>query len=226
MGRKVHPLIMRIGFHKKWNSSWVANKGLYAKLLTDDVKIRELISERFRQAAVAKIEIERLTDKLRIRIHTAKPGIVIGRHGQDIERLKSDLKDIEPHNEIIIDIKEVRDPALNAQLVAQNIALQLEKRIAFRRAMKRAIEQAKSVGGKGMKIACKGRLGGREIARKESYKMGKVPLQTFRADIDYGFAQARTTYGYIGVKVWVYKGEVLPGDNILGIERRQNKVSR
>jgi len=212
VGRKVHPLVQRLGFHKNWNSIWVAKKDLYVKFLTSDIKIRDFIKKELKQAAVSKIEIERVTGKIRVRIHTAKPGVVIGRHGQDIERLKSDLRDIEPQ-EMLIDIKEVKEPALEAQLVAENVALQLEKRIAFRRAMKRALEQAKLAGCKGIKIACKGRLGGQEIARKEHYKIGKIPLQTFRADIDYGFTQAATTYGYIGVKVWVYKGEVLPGQH-------------
>lgn len=209
MGHKVHPLIQRIGFHKNWHSIWVAKKSLYAKFLTNDIKIRDFIKSRLKQASVAKVEIERVTGKIRIRIHTSKPGVVIGRHGQDIERLKSDLQNIEPQ-EMTIDIKEIKEPALEAQLVAENVALQLEKRIAFRRAMKRSIEQSKLAGCKGIRIACKGRLGGREIARKEHFKIGKIPLQTFRADIDYGFAQAATAYGYIGVKVWIYKGDVLP----------------
>lgn len=209
MGQKVSPLALRLGFIKNWNSLWYAKPQDYYNFLEEDIKIRRYIKENFKQAAVAKIVIERLTEKVRVKIFTARPGVIIGRHRADIEKLTEKIKDITNNKEIAIDIKEIKKPALEAQLIAENIAFQLEKRVAFRRAIKRAIEQAKEAGIKGIKIGCAGRLGGVEIARNEKYKWGKIPLQTFRADIDYGFAEALTTYGLIGVKVWLYKGDVL-----------------
>lgn len=208
MGHKVSPLLQRIGFIQDWRSNWFAKKGDFAKFLQADAHIRKFIKTRFKQAAISAIIIERLSDKLRLKIHTARPGVIIGRHGQDIERLRQDLSGL-VSQEIAIDIIEVKAPASNAQLVAENVALQLEKRIAFRRAMKRAIEQAMSQGAKGIKISAAGRLGGAEMARRETYKQGKLPLSTLRSDIDYGFAEALTTYGLIGIKVWIYKGDVL-----------------
>lgn len=208
MGQKVSPLILRIGIIKQWQSLWYANKKEFPNLIQEDQKIRKFIKKKFLQAAVSKIVIERLVNQIRIKIFSARPGIIIGRHGADIEKLREDLKDI-TNKDLVIDIEEIKQPSLEAQLVAENIAFQLEKRIAFRRAMKRAIEQTMSSGGKGIKIVCSGRLGGAEMSRQESYRVGKVPLHTFRADIDYGFTEAVTTYGLIGVKVWIYRGDII-----------------
>lgn len=209
MGQKVHPLILRIGFIKNWSSAWFAPKSEYGDFIQEDIKIRRFLKAKLAQAAVAKIDIERLSGKVKIKIHTARPGIVIGRRGSDIEKLRSELQDI-INKEFVIDIIEVKNPSTDAQLIASNIAFQLEKRIAFRRAMKRAIEQAMNSGAGGIKIGCSGRLGGHDMSRKESYKEGKLPRQTLRADIDYGFVEAYTTYGLIGIKVWVYHGDILP----------------
>lgn len=209
MGHKVHPLICRIGFIKNWNSQWFTNKHNFGKFVGEDARIRRYINKRFRQAAISKIIIERVsTESVRIRIHTARPGVIIGRRGADIDRLKEDLGRF-IHKDLIIDIVEVKAPALDAQIVSQNIAFQLEKRVNFRRAVKRAIEQAMNAGAKGIKVSCAGRLGGLEISRREKYKQGKIPLQTFRADIDYGFSEAMTTFGLIGVKTWIYKGDII-----------------
>lgn len=208
MGQKVHPFIQRIGIIKTWRSIWIAKQKDYGRQIFEDYRIRKFIKQRFKQAAISKIIIERLADRIKIRILTARPGIIIGRHGADIERLREDLNSI-IKNEVSIDIEDIKEPALDAQLVAENIALQLEKRIAFRRAVKRAIENSMSSGAKGIKVCCAGRLGGAEMSRTETYKQGKIPLQTLRADIDYGFAESLTTYGLIGIKVWMYKGEIL-----------------
>ena len=209
MGHKVSPLLLRIGIVKNWNSIWFAKPKDYSIFLEEDNKIRRYIKQNFKQAAISKIVIERLAEKVRVRIYTARPGIIIGRHRADIEKISSKIKEITNNKEVVIDIEEIKEPATDAQLVAENIALQLEKRVAFRRAMKRAMEQAKNAGIKGIKISCAGRLAGAEIARTEKYKFGKIPLQTLRANIDYGFAEALTTYGLIGVKTWLYKGDVL-----------------
>ncbi|MDD5505697.1 MAG: 30S ribosomal protein S3 [Candidatus Omnitrophica bacterium] len=208
MGHKVSPLILRIGFIRQWNSRWFAKAKDFPAFIQQDYKIRNFIKAKFKQAAISKIVIERLAEKIKIRIFSARPGIIIGRHGSDIERLRSDLNSL-VKNELSIDIHEVNNPAWDAQLVAENIALQQEKRIAFRRAVKRAMEQSIASGVKGIRVSCSGRLNGAEMSRKETYKIGKVPLQTLRADIDYGFAEALTTYGLIGVKVWIYKGDIL-----------------
>lgn len=208
MGQKVHPFILRIGFIKTWHSRWFAKSSAYPKYIHEDFKIRRLIKERFKHAAVAHILIERLAERVKVRIFTARPGIIIGRHGSDIERLRDDLNTL-LNREISIDIEEIKNPALAAQLVAENVTLQLEKRVAFRRAVKRAMEQTMNSGAEGIRVCCSGRLNGAEMSRTETYKLGKVPLQTLRADIDYGFAEAHTTYGAIGVKVWLYKGEIL-----------------
>lgn len=209
MGQKVSPLILRIGYIKDWSSKWIASKKDYPKNILEDVKIRKFIKKKYLQAAVSKIVIERYSDRVSIKIHTARPGVVIGRHGADIERLRHDLSDI-AKREINIEIVEISEPFKEAQLVAENIAFQIEKRVAFRRAMKRAIEQSMNAGALGIKINCKGRLGGAEMSRQESYRRGSVPLQTLRADIDYGFTEAVTTYGLIGVKVWIYRGDIIP----------------
>jgi len=208
MGRKVPPLIQRIGFIKTWNSRWFANRKDFPKFLEEDFKIRKFIKTKFKQSAISKIVIERLAEKIKIRIFSARPGLIIGRHGADIERLREDLNSM-AKKEISIDIEEVKNPVMDAQLVGENITLQIEKRVAFRRAIKRSIEQTMSAGAKGIKVMASGRLGGAEMSRVETYKQGKIPLSTLRADIDYGFAESLTTYGLIGIKVWIYKGDIL-----------------
>jgi small subunit ribosomal protein S3 len=208
VGQKVNPIALRIGYTKNWRSLWYADKKDFAKNILEDYKIRDYIKEKFVQAAVSLVVIERLAEQIKVKIFSARPGVIIGRRGADIDRLKGDLGKITP-KEITIDIQEIKNPAIDAQLIAQNVGFQLEKRVAFRRAMKRAIEQARSAGAKGIKIRCSGRLGGAEMARTEGYREGKIPLQTLRADIDYGFSEARTTYGIIGIKAWVYKGDVI-----------------
>lgn len=208
MGHKVSPLVLRIGFIRQWHSRWFAKAKDFPLFIQQDYKIRKFIKSKFKQAAISKIVIERLAEKIKIRIFSARPGIIIGRHGADIERLRADLNGL-VKNELSIDIQEINNPAWDAQLVAENIALQQEKRIAFRRAVKRAMEQSMQSGVKGIRVSCAGRLNGAEMGRRETYKIGKVPLQTLRADIDYGFAEALTTYGLIGVKVWIYKGDIL-----------------
>ena len=208
MGQKVHPHGLRVGVIKGWDSKWYAGKD-YEKFLLEDIKIREFIKEKLFLSGISKVEIERASNKARISIHTAKPGMVIGRQGSNIELLKSDLKKM-TDSAIDINIVEVKTPDMDATLVAENIAAQLERRIAFRRAMKQCVGRTMRMGAKGIKITCGGRLGGAEIARSESYREGSIPLHTLRADIDYGTAEAHTTYGRIGFKVWIYKGEFLP----------------
>ena len=209
MGQKVHPHGLRVGVIKDWDSKWYAGKKEFGEYLIEDVKIREFVKKKLFLAGVPKIEIERKINKVFINIHAAKPGIVIGRGGAEIEKLKKELVDM-VGKDVAINIIEVKSPDINAQLVAENIAAQLEKRISFRRAMKSVMGRAMKLGAKGIKTAVSGRLGGAEIARCEHYHEGTIPLQTLRADIDYGFYEADTTYGKIGVKVWIYKGEVLP----------------
>ena len=213
MGQKVSPFLQRIGIIKTWHSRWFAKPKDYAKFIKEDYDIRKFIKTRFKQAAISKTIIERLAERIKIRILTARPGIIIGRHGADIERLREDLNNM-LKKELSIDIEEVKNPSLDAQLVAENVALQLEKRIAFRRAIKRAIEQTMNSGAEGIKVSCAGRLGGAEMSRTENYKQGKIPLSTLRADIDYGFAESLTTYGLIGIKVWIYKGDILIKKNV------------
>ncbi len=208
MGQKVSPYILRIGYIKNWRSLWIADKREFAKNVQEDYKIRKFIRKRFMQAAISQIEIERLAEQIKIRIFSARPGVIIGRRGADIDKLRTELSKISV-KEIAIDIKEIKNPAKDAQLIAQNVAFQLEKRVAFRRAMKRAIDQSLTAGVKGIKISCAGRLNGAEMSRRETYHEGKLPLQTLRANIDYGFAESHTTYGVLGVKVWVYKGDVI-----------------
>lgn len=212
MGQKVNPIALRIGHIENWRSLWFAEKKDYARNVIQDRKIRDYIKKKFIQAAVSRIVIERLAEKIKVIIHTARPGIVIGRRGVDIDKLKSEISGIlgkVSMDQIIIDPREIKNPSMDAQLVAQSVAFQLEKRVAFRRAMKRAIDQSLASGVKGIKIRCAGRLNGAEMARTEGYKEGKLPLQTLRANIDYGFAEALTTYGIIGVKTWIYKGDVI-----------------
>lgn len=208
MGQKTHPVGIRLGVIKTWDSRWFAGKG-YREQLLEDLSIRKTLKERLFHAGVPKIEIERAGQNIRIIIHTARPGIIIGKKGSEVEKLRKDLKEM-IGKDVSIDIKEIRKPEIDAQLVAENVALQLEKRVAFRRAMKRSVASALRFGTLGVKISCSGRLAGAEIARSEWYREGRVPLHTFRADIDYGFAKARTTYGIIGVKVWMYHGDILP----------------
>lgn len=208
MGQKVHPYGFRLGIIKDWKSQWFADKKTFPEYLLEDVKIRKFIKKALAQAAISNIEIERASTRLRVRIFSARPGVIIGRRGAEIDRLKEEIQTI-THKEVLIDISEIKNPVIESQLVAENIAFQLEKRIPFRRAMKKAVQSAMNGGAQGIKIKCSGRLGGAEIARCESYKEGKVPLHTLRADIDYGFAEAFTTYGLIGVKVWIYKGEII-----------------
>lgn len=208
MGQKVHPTGFRLGVIKTWDSKWFATKD-YAKLVYEDRKIRDFIKQKLYHAGIAKVEIERAANKVKIRIFTARPGIVIGKKGSEIEGLRQELEK-KFKREVLIDIQEVRRPELDATLVAENIALQLVRRVAFRRAMKRAVGAALKFGAKGVRVASAGRLGGAEMARREWYREGRVPLHTLRADIDYGTALARTTYGIIGVKAWIFKGEILP----------------
>jgi small subunit ribosomal protein S3 len=207
LGQKVHPNGFRLGITKTWDSRWFSQKD-FGNFLIEDLKLRQFVKKRLSQASISKMEIERAAGKIRLVIHTARPGIVIGPKGSEIEKLRREVLAM-TDKEIIIDVKEIRKPEIDAQLVAENVAQQLERRIAFRRAMKKAVTSSLKSGAKGIRIATAGRLGGAEMARREWYREGRVPLHTLRADIDYGFAEARTTYGVIGVKVWVFKGEII-----------------
>ena len=215
MGQKVNPHGLRVGVIKDWDSRWFANKSDFGDTLVEDYNVRKFIKKNLYAAGVPKIEIERFADKVRIHIHCAKPGVVIGRGGAEIEKLRAQLEKM-LNKQVYVNIVEVKQPDMDAQLVAEKIALDLENRISFRRAMKQSMGRAMRMGAKGIKVSCGGRLGGAEIARTEHYHEGTIPLQTLRADIDYGFAEAATTYGRIGVKVWIYKGEVLHGGPRLG----------
>ena len=210
MGQKVNPIGFRLGIIKTWESRWYSDKK-YAEYIREDFNLRKFIKKKLFHAGISKIEIERSTKRIRLRIHTARPGIVIGKKGSEIERLKKELEG-KVSQEIMIDIQEVRKPEVDAQLVAENVAMQIERRVAFRRAMKRGVTSAIRFGALGIKIICAGRLGGAEMARTEWYREGRVPMHTLRADIDYGFIEARTTYGIIGVKVFIFKGEILKKD--------------
>lgn len=207
MGQKVHPVGFRLGVIRTWDSKWYA-EGDYARLLHEDVKLRSYLKKRLYHAGISKIELERAASKAKINIFAARPGIIIGKKGSEVEALKKELAKL-TDKEVFINIQEVRKPEIDAQLVAENVALQLERRVAFRRAMKKSVSQALKFGAQGIKINCSGRLGGAEMSRTEWYREGRVPLHTLRADIDYGFAEAKTTYGIIGVKVLIFKGEVL-----------------
>jgi len=207
VGQKVHPIGFRLGILTKWESNWYAEKE-FSKLLHEDIKIRKYIKKKLYHAGISKIAIERTADKVRVNIHASRPGIIIGKRGTEVDVLRKELAKITP-KEVFINIKEVRKPEMDAQLVAESVALQLERRVTFRRAMKKAVSSAMKFGSKGIKITCAGRLGGAEIARTEWYREGRVPLHTLRADIDYGRAEAHTTYGLIGVKCWIFRGEVL-----------------
>lgn len=207
MGQKCHPLGFRLAVNRDWRSRWFASKREYRQSLHEDLRIREFLRKKLEQAAVPRIDIERASQRMRITIYTARPGIVIGRKGTEIEKLKEEIAKLTTLKEIYVEIQEVKQPEINAQLVAENVALQMERRISFRRAMKKAVQTAMNLGVEGIKIRCSGRLGGAELARVEWYHEGKVPLQTLRAEIDYGFAEALTVYGKIGVKVWIYRGQ-------------------
>ena len=218
MGQKTNPIGFRLGINRTWDSRWFAEKGEYGDLLQEDLKIREYLTSELKQAAISKVVIERPHKKCRISIHSARPGLIIGKKGADIEKLRRKLS-VMTNSETHLNIVEVRKPEIDATLVAQSIAQQLERRVAFRRAMKRAVQSAMRLGAEGIRITCGGRLGGAEIARTEWYREGRVPLHTLRADIDYGTAEAHTAYGVCGVKVWIFKGEILEHDPMAS-ERR------
>jgi len=214
MGQKVNPIGLRVAVNKDWRSKWYANKKEFGGLLTEDRKIRDFLRKKLEGASVPKVLIERATSRCRVTIMTARPGVVIGRKGSEIDKLKEDLSKM-TGKEVYVDIVEVKQPELDAQLVAENIALQMERRVSFRRAMKKALQTAKDFGAEGIKIRCAGRLGGAEIARTENYHWGRVPLHTLRAEIDYGFAEALTMYGKLGVKCWICKGENKPKKTVV-----------
>lgn len=212
MGQKTNPIGNRLGIIRIWESRWFAKKG-YANQLIEDLNLRKMLKEKLYHAGISRIEIERVGEKIKVIIFAARPGIIIGKKGAEVEKLKKEVEE-KTGKQANIEIKEIRRPELDAQLVAENIALQIEKRVAYRRAMKRAVASSLRFGAKGIRVSCAGRLAGAEIARTEWYREGRVPLSTFRADIDYGFAEAKTTYGIIGVKVWIFKGEVQPGQYV------------
>jgi len=225
MGQKVHPTGIRLGIATDWNSKWYANSGDFADYLNEDLKVREFIKKKLEQAAVSKISIARPAKSIVITIHTARPGIIIGKKGEDIEKLRREVAEKVnlPINNVKISIEEIRKPELDAMLVAEGIAQQLERRVMFRRAMRRSVQNAMRLGAEGIKINVSGRLNGAEIARNEWYREGRVPLHTLRADIDYGFAEALTTYGILGIKVWIYKGEVFDLESKNASSRKQGK---
>lgn len=208
MGQKVNPIGLRLGIVKSWASKWYADKG-YAKLLHEDLKIRKFIHNELKHAGISRVEIERAAEQIRVNIHTARPGIIIGTRGAEVDRIKKTIQGM-TDKQVFLNIREVKNPELDAQLISESVAIQLEKKVAFRRAMKKALASALRFGAKGIRIACSGRLGGAEMSRREQYLEGRVPLHTLRADIDYGVSTANTTYGALGVKVWVFKGEVMP----------------
>lgn len=215
MGQKVSPHGLRVGIIKDWDTKWYANKKDFSNLLVEDHKIRKFVKEKLFVSGISRIEIERAANnRVKINIHTAKPGMVIGKGGQGVEELKKDLEKLTKKN-VAVNVVEVKRPEVDAQLVAENIAFSLERRVSFRRAMKQAMQRAMRSGAKGIKVLTSGRLGGAEMARSEGYNQGNVPLHTLRADIDYGFAEAMTTYGKLGVKVWIYKGEILPARKVV-----------
>lgn len=224
MGQKVHPIGFRLGIIKTWRSRWFSKKD-YAQNIYEDHQIRRYIKEKLYHVGIARIEIERTADKTKVIIHTARPGIIIGKKGQEVDKLKNELERL-TGREIHPDIQEVRRAELDAQLVAEQVAQQLEKRIAFRRAMRKSVTAALKMGAKGVRVACAGRLAGAEMARSEWYREGRVPLHTLRADIDYGMAQAKTTYGMIGVKCWIFKGEVIDTKAKEGIKEEREPVSK
>ena len=217
MGQKVHPYGFRLGVNKTWVSKWCVRRD-FPSLLMEDIKLRGHVKRTLAHAGISKVEVERSADRVRVSIHTARPGIIIGKKGLEVDRLKEDLQKMISGKRVSLEIKEVRRAELDANLVAQNVALQLEKRISFRRAMKKTVLSSLRFGALGIKIKVSGRLGGAEIARSEWYREGRVPLHTLRADIDYGTARANTTFGVIGVKAWIYRGDILPGDDVAKVE--------
>ena len=223
MGQKVHPYGFRLGINKPWRSNWYAKRD-YPELLQEDIKIRTYLRKALSHAGVSNLEIERSANRIRINIHTARPGIIIGKKGLEVDRLKEEIQQIIGGKQVNLNIKEIRRAELDASLIAQNIALQLQKRISFRRAMKKSVMSSLRFGAKGIKIRCSGRLGGAEIARSEWYREGRVPLHTLRADIDYGTAEGMTTYGLIGIKVWVYKGDIFKAPE-QAVEVEENATS-
>ena len=225
MGQKVNPHGLRVGIIKDWDSKWYADKKNFNSLLIEDFNIRKYIKEKLFIAGISKVEIERAANRVKVSIYTAKPGMVIGKGGAGVEELKNELEKLTKKN-VIVNVEEVKEPELDAQLVAENIASQLERRISFRRAMKQAIQRTMKAGALGIKTAVSGRLGGADMARTEGYSEGTIPLQTLRADIDYGFAEADTTYGKIGVKVWIYKGEALPTKKVEEDKKNINSDER
>ena len=224
MGQKVHPYGFRLGVNKTWVSKWCVRRD-FPNLLMEDIKLREYVKRALAHAGISRVEVERSADRVRVSIHTARPGIIIGKKGLEVDRLKEDLQKMISGKRINLEIKEVRRAELDANLVAQNVALQLEKRISFRRAMKKTVLSSLRFGALGIKIRVSGRLGGAEIARSEWYREGRVPLHTLRADIDYGTARANTTFGVIGVKAWVYRGDILPGDEVAKVEEDSSGTS-
>ena len=220
MGQKVNPIGLRLGINRTWDSRWYANDENYAGLLHEDIKLREFLFDRLAQAGISRVVIERPAKKARVTIHSARPGVVIGKKGADIEKLRQDVSRL-TNSEVHLNIVEIRKPEIDAKLVAQGIADQLERRIAFRRAMKRAVQSAMRLGADGIRVACGGRLGGAEIARSEGYREGRVPLHTLRANLDYAEAEAHTAYGVCGVKVWIFKGEILGHDPMAQDKRIQ-----
>ena len=221
MGQKVNPYGFRLGVTTDWKSRWFADRRQYGEYIIEDWKIRDYLMTQLPHAAISRVEIERTRDRLRVDVHTARPGIVIGRRGAEADRLRAGLTDITGNNKVQLNIQEIKQPELDAALIAQGVADQLAGRVAFRRAMKRAVQNAQKAGALGIRVQCSGRLGGSEMARTEWYREGRVPLHTLRADIDYGFREAKTTYGRIGVKVWIYKGDILPYKSSL-----EDKISR
>jgi small subunit ribosomal protein S3 len=225
MGQKVNPTGLRLGINRTWDSRWFASKGEYSKLLHEDIRIRDMLMKQLKQAAVSKVIIERPHRKCRVTIHSARPGVVIGKKGADIDKLRKSVGKMTA-SEVALNIVEVRKPEVDARLVAESIAQQLERRVAFRRAMKRAVQSAIRLGAEGIRINCSGRLGGAEIARMEWYREGRVPLHTLRADVDYGTATAFTTYGTCGIKVWIFKGEILEHDPMAQDKRLTEESNR
>ena len=225
MGQKVNPIGLRLGINRTWDSRWYAEGEEYSTMLHEDIEIRKVLRKRLAQAGVAKIVVERPAKRARVTIHTARPGVVIGKKGADIDKLRKKVADI-TDSDVVINIVEIRKPELDATLVAESIAQQLERRVAFRRAMKRAVQSAMRLGAEGIRINCAGRLGGAEIARLEWYREGRVPLHTLKADIDYGFSEAKTTYGVIGVKVWVFKGETSDQEVVAPVAAEPEKKAR
>ncbi|MFN3813094.1 MAG: 30S ribosomal protein S3 [Aquificaceae bacterium] len=226
MGQKTHPIGFRIGVIKDWNSKWFASKRDYTQILHEDINVKDYIKKRYASAGISRVMVERMAEKVKVRIMASRPGIIIGRKGAEVEQLKKDIERITGDKDVTITVDEVRIPELDAQLVAEEIALQIERRVSHRRAMKRAIDNAFKAGAKGVKVQVKGRIGGAELARAEWFLVGRMPLQTLRADVDYGHARAYTKYGVLGVKVWIYKGDILKGGKEEIIKKIEEDLKR